>query len=72
MMKKILVTGANRGLGLGLVKKFLKNNEKVICTTRIISKSKELMLYKEKYNDNLEICELDLLDKDSPNIYQIF
>ena len=72
MMKKILVTGANRGLGLGLVKKFLKNDEKVICTTRNISKSKELILYKEKYNDNLEICELDLLDKESPNILSKF
>ena len=72
MMKKILVTGANRGLGLGLVKKFLKNNEKVICTTRNISKSRELILCKEKYNDNLEICELDLLDKDSPNILSNF
>ena len=71
-MKKILVTGANRGLGLGLVKKFLKNNEKVICTTRNISKSKELILCKEKYNDNLEICELDLLDKESPNILSNF
>ncbi len=72
MMKKILVTGANRGLGLELVKKFLKNNEKVICTTRNISKSKELILCKEKYNDNLEICELDLLDKESPNILSNF
>ena len=72
MMKKILVTGANRGLGLGLVKKFLKNNEKVICTTRNISKSKELILCKEKYNDNLEICELDLLDIESPNILSNF
>ncbi len=72
MMKKILVTGANRGLGLGLVKKFLKNNEKVICTTRNLSKSKELILCKEKYNDKLEICELDLLDKESPNILSNF
>ena len=71
-MKKILVTGANRGLGLGLVKKFLKNDEKVFCTTRNVSKSKELILCKEKYNDNLEICELDLLDKDSPNILSNF
>ena len=71
-MKNILITGANRGLGLGLVKKFLKNNEKVICTTRNISKSKELILCKEKFNDNLEICELDLLDKDSPNILSNF
>ena len=71
-MKNILITGANRGLGLGLVKKFLKNNEKVICTTRNISKSKELILCKKKYNDNLEICELDLLDKESPNILSNF
>ena len=71
-MKKILVTGTNRGLGLGLVKKFLENNEKVICTTRNFSKSIELLLLKEKYNDNLEICELDLLDEESPNILSNF
>ena len=72
MIKNILITGANRGLGLGLVKKFLKNDEKVFCTTRNVSKSKELILCKEKYNDNLEICELDLLDKESPNILSNF
>ena len=48
-MKNILITGANRGLGLGLVKKYLENNEKVFCTTRNISKSKELKLLKEKH-----------------------
>ena len=71
-MKNILITGANRGLGLGLVKKFLENNEKVFCTTRNISKSKELKLLKEKHTNSLEICELDLLDKDSPNILSNF
>ena len=55
-MKNILITGANRGLGLGLVKKYLENNEKVFCTTRNISKSKELKLLKEKHNNSLEIC----------------
>ena len=71
-MKNILITGANRGLGLGLVKKYLENNEKVFCTTRNISKSKELKLLKEKHNNSLEICELDLLDSDSPNILSNF
>ena len=71
-MKNVLITGANRGLGLGLVKKYLENNEKVFCTTRNISKSKELKLLKEKHTNNLEICELDLLDKDSPNILSNF
>ena len=71
-MKNILITGASRGLGLGLVKKYLENNEKVFCTTRNISKSKELKLLKEKHNNSLEICELDLLDSDSPNILSNF
>ena len=71
-MKNILITGANKGLGLGLVKKYLENNEKVFCTTRNISKSKELKLLKEKHNNSLEICELDLLDSDSPNILSNF
>ena len=71
-MKNILITGANRGLGLGLVKKYLENNEKVFCTTRNISKSKELILLKEKHTNSLEICELDLLDKKSPNILSNF
>ena len=71
-MKNILITGANRGLGLGLVKNYLENNEKVFCTTRNISKSKELKLLKEKHTNSLEICELDLLDKDSPNILSNF
>ena len=71
-MKNVLITGANRGLGLGLVKKYLENNEKVFCTTRNISKSKELKLLKEKHTNNLEICELDLLDKNSPNILSNF
>ena len=71
-MKNILITGANRGLGLGLVKKYLENNEKVFCTTRNISKSKELKLLKEKHTNSLEICELDLLDEHSPNILSNF
>ena len=55
-----------------MVKKYLENNEKVFCTTRNISKSKELKLLKEKHNNSLEICELDLLDSDSPNILSNF
>ena len=64
-MKNILITGANRGLGLGFVKKLLEKKEKVFCTTRNFSNSKELIEYKKKYPNNLEICELDLLNEDS-------
>ena len=60
-MTNILITGANRGLGLGFVKKYIEKNIHLICTTRDISGSKELLAYKEKYPNKMEIFELDLL-----------
>ena len=60
-MKNILITGANRGLGLGFAKKCLKKNVHVLATVRDIKGSKELLALKERFPDNLEIFELDLL-----------
>ena len=60
-MINVLITGANRGLGLGFVKKYLEENANVLCTTRDISGSKELLKCKERYPNNIEIFELDLL-----------
>ena len=40
-MTHILITGANRGIGLGLLKVYEKNVH-LTCTTRDISGSKEL------------------------------
>ncbi|MDC3169967.1 SDR family oxidoreductase [Paracoccaceae bacterium] len=62
-MRNVLITGANRGLGLGFVKSFLAKNVNVICTTRNISGSKELLQYKKNYPKNLKILELDLLEE---------
>ncbi len=67
-MQNILITGANRGLGLGFVKKFLENKAKVFCTTRSTENSKKLLDYKKNYPNNLEIIELDLLNENSANI----
>ncbi len=66
-MTNVLITGANRGLGLGFVKSFLAKNINVICTTRNIAGSKELLECKKKYPKNLEILELDLLEENSEN-----
>ena len=66
-MTNVLITGANRGLGLGFVKSFLAKNINVICTTRNISGSKDLLECKKKYPNNLEILELDLLEENSEN-----
>ena len=60
-MKNVLVTGANRGLGLGFVKNYLEKNINVVSTTRELKSSKELLALKERFPNNLEIFELDLL-----------
>ena len=58
-MKNILITGANRGIGLKFAE-ILSANNNVYATARDITKADDL----EKL-DNTELLELDLLDKDS-------
>ena len=60
-MINVLVTGANRGLGLGFVTNYLGKNVNVVSTTRDMKSSRELLALKERFPDNLEIFELDLL-----------
>ena len=60
-MTNVVITGANRGLGLGFVKNYLGKNVDVVSTTRDLKSSKELLTLKEKFPNNLEIFELDLL-----------
>ena len=64
-MTNILITGANRGLGLGFVKRYLEKKVNVICTTRRIPESEELLACKAQHPNNLEILELDLLKEDA-------
>ncbi|KAF8355385.1 hypothetical protein PRIPAC_97008 [Pristionchus pacificus] len=58
MVKSIVVTGANRGIGLGLVKELLKNDQigKLFATTRNPSKSPELQSISDP---RLVIVEMD-------------
>ncbi|NP_001155929.1 sniffer isoform 1 [Acyrthosiphon pisum] len=66
-MCSVLVTGANRGIGLGLVKHLLSNQafnvENVFATCRDMGKAKELMELKK--NPQLHILEADLIDHGS-------
>ena len=64
-MTNVLITGANRGLGLGFVRSFLATNVKVVLTTRNISGSKDLLECKKKHPNNIQILELNLLKENS-------
>ena len=71
-MTNVVITGANRGLGLGFVKNYLGKNVDVVSTTRDLKSSKELLDLKEKFPNNLEIFELDLLKESAGNILANF
>ncbi len=60
MAKTVLITGANRGIGLGFVESYLNTGDFVIATSRNPNSSKDLKRLKAQYRDQLEILELDL------------
>ena len=56
----VLITGANRGLGLALTRAYLDRGERVAATTRHLGKSPELHQLKETYRDDLLILRADV------------
>lgn len=59
-MNTILITGANRGIGLELTKQYLSNNARVIACCRDPHHANELNQLKSQYHSTLVICQLDV------------
>ena len=69
--EKILVTGANRGIGLGIVQQYIKRDDThVFATCRNPENAKELIKIAEDNPGQVSIVELDL--SDSSSIEQLF
>ena len=64
-MPCIFITGANRGLGLGLVKLYAKNGWDVIASCRNPESSIELKDVANKKNNNIKVYSLDVEDLNS-------
>lgn len=60
----VLITGANRGIGLGLVSEFLNRGYQVIATCRTPDKANELQNLKLEYPQQLRIEKLDVTNSD--------
>lgn len=63
----ILITGANRGLGLALVKVGLAKGYRVFAGVRDIDEQRiaQLTVMKDAYGDQLEIVDLDVANEES-------
>ncbi len=56
----ILITGANRGIGLALTRAYLERGERVAATCRQPAKAAELHALKEAHRDDLLIPRVDV------------
>jgi NAD(P)-dependent dehydrogenase (short-subunit alcohol dehydrogenase family) len=62
MMKQILITGANRGIGLELTRQLLARGERVLATCRQPVQAAALQDLRNQFGDRLLILPLDVSD----------
>ncbi len=65
--KTILITGANRGIGFELTKRFSHSDWRVIATCRSPSSADALLRLAEKADSKIEIMPLDVTEQASVN-----
>jgi len=56
----ILITGSNRGIGLGLVRAYISKGAYVIATCRTLENAEELETLRNSHGDQLKILQLDV------------
>jgi NAD(P)-dependent dehydrogenase (short-subunit alcohol dehydrogenase family) len=66
-MTTILITGANRGLGLEFAKQYLEKGDTVIATCRSPERADGLQELQSIYPDALTILQLDVTSEDGRN-----
>ena len=62
LMPTLLITGANRGIGLELCEQYLRDNWKVIATCRSAESATELAALNSQFPDTLSIHSLNVAD----------
>ncbi len=62
---RILITGANRGLGYEFVKQYLDRGDEVIAAARVPHHANELQALEQKHDNLLALYQLDVTDSKS-------
>ena len=61
----ILITGANRGIGLALTGELLKAGHEVLAATRKPEKARDLWKLREEHGASLEVLQMDVTSDES-------
>ena len=69
-LKKVLITGANRGIGLGFVKQYLQSHCFVVATTRNVNKQGTIFQLAKKYPTQLLIVDLEVTSSASIAVFE--
>jgi len=64
-MKTILITGSNRGIGLGLVRHYLQSGWQVVAASREPGKSGDLRALEKEHGNRLVLVKLDVASEQS-------
>lgn len=64
LQSTVLILGASRGIGLGLVKQYLERGWQVIATERTLASDTNLALLKQNFEAQLSIYQLDINQSD--------
>lgn len=59
-MLNVLITGANRGIGLALVREYLQRGRRVVATCRQPEQASALQALKDKYAEQLIMMQVDV------------
>lgn len=62
MIKTVLITGTNRGLGLEFVKQYAQDGWQVLACCRKPDAAKELQLVQKEFKETVQIFKLDITD----------
>ncbi len=65
MSQKICITGANRGLGLGLTEHYLKTGGRVVAVARRVKDCLPLRTLGQKYPQQLQCVDADITDEEA-------
>lgn len=64
-MERVLITGANRGIGLALARHYLARGDRVFAAVRRPDAAADLRALETQYGDRLLVVGLDVRDADS-------